>query len=112
MDFYKLLSYRILENSVEQILTFFLILFLGFVFKALFAFLFTRFVHFITKKYNSKVTIEEIFEILKPPLIFLTQATIFLLAFKQLHYPQAWHLAPDSVWGVKKIVRIAFTLWI
>lgn len=104
------LQYSILDNSVESIFYFLLILLLGIVFKRFvsnqLSALFYRFI----KKHTNGVEIKKFQELLHKPVgLFIVFVTIYI-AFHQLHFPESWELPTEEKFGLRFIVWKLFQM--
>src|SRR4051812_46420252 len=99
------LDYTILDNSIESIFYFLLILLIGIVFKRFIANQLAAFFFGFIKNHAKGIETKKLQELLQKPVgIFLIFLTLYF-AFHQLHFPQTWEVPTEEKFGIR------FILW-
>jgi len=110
MSFFNL---NYFDNTVGQYILFALILLLGIVFKRLISKISTKVLFEIFKKNALGLTQKDFYLLIKKPVSFFVILVFIYIAFSNLEYPSALHLAPKNQFGIKMIFEKLFlTLFI
>lgn len=93
------------ENTVRDWCWFAGIMIAGLVLRGLIAWLLTHFIfRFIRRKDSEAVGFERLMHLMRKPWNFLLLLVTLYIAFTQLSYPKAWHLVPETQFGVRMVV--------
>jgi MscS family membrane protein len=109
------LNQRILDNRVENILSFAGILLAGLLVKRLASVLLSRVLFRVIKREQTAAEIEKgnfqhFLELLKKPVELLVAVLFLYTAFSFLRFPREWNLAPSSIMGLRMILLRAYQI--
>ncbi len=105
-DWQDFLNQRILDNRVENILSFAGILLVGFLLKRIASSVLSRILFKVIKREETaaeieKGNLEQFLDLLKKPVELLITILFLYTAFSFLRFPREWHLAQSSVPGFR-----------
>ena len=96
---------NLLENSILDCIFFCLFLILAITFKKIFSKLLSRILYRFFKKYSSEITVKNFDFLLSKPLRLFILITIGYFAFSFLKFPANWHLANETEFGIKMLLK-------
>lgn len=104
------LQQTIFDNSVVNIVWFFVILLSGIILKRFVSHQLSGLIYRFIKRYTEGVDVNAFRELLRKPVGVFIVLISFYLACKQLHYPAQWELPTEEKFGIRFIIWKIFLL--
>lgn len=106
----NLLQQTVFDNSVVNIVWFFVILLSGIILKRFVSHQLSGLIYRFIKRYAGGVDVNAFRELLRKPVGVFILLISFYLACRQLHYPPQWELPTEEKFGIRFIVWKIFLL--
>ena len=104
----EILNMTFLENPLEEYLICLGILLFGFLLKRLFAIIISKQTFRIFRKFARNRYSEEFVILLRKPFEQLLTVLVIYFAFSRLNFPTAWHIGPESKFGLRWLIEAVF----
>jgi MscS family membrane protein len=103
-DIIELLNQRFLGNTYSHFIWFAAFILLGIVFNRLLANLSGRIIYRLLKKSSHGVGIQKFYQMVRRPFRLLFMLIFIYIAFDYLKFPEEWHLAVVSEFGIRMLL--------